>query len=101
MSGMWPQPQVPEDLLDHVGLVNNGDDAHRAPTPLTQQRIGRIHFLNQLGPALLEDRRARRWGNLDGPFGRYVLGLFFCLLAFAPIDVADPAIIAHEMLRRS
>ncbi len=60
MRGMGPQPQVAEDLLDDVGLINNGDDAHRAPTPLTQQRIGRMHFLNQLGPALLEDRGARR-----------------------------------------
>ncbi len=25
MSGMWPQPQVAEDLLDDVGLINTRD----------------------------------------------------------------------------
>ncbi len=73
MRGVWPQPQVAEDLLDDVGLVNTRNDAHRAPTPGTQQRIGRIDFPHQLGPALLEKRRARRWGNLDGLCGRCVL----------------------------
>ncbi len=52
----WPQPQVAEDLLDDVGLINKGNDAHGAPAPLTHQRISLIDLLDQLGPALLEDR---------------------------------------------
>ncbi len=50
------QPQVCQNFLDDVGLVNKGNDAHGAPTPGTQQGIGLILFLSQLGPALLEDR---------------------------------------------
>jgi len=43
MGGVGPQPQVGEDLLDDVGLVNEGDDAHRsAVPPRTQERIGFI-----------------------------------------------------------
>ncbi len=56
MGRMRPQPQVGEDFLDDLALVNEGDDAHGAPTPLTHQRISLIDLLDQLGPALLEDR---------------------------------------------
>ena len=97
MSGMRPQPQVCQNFLNDVGLVNKGDDAHGAPTPLTQQGIGLIDLLDQLGPALFEKRRARRWGNLDNSGGRCVLSLLFGLLAFPPIDVTEPTIIAEKM----
>ena len=79
MSGMWPQPQVGENFLDDLALVNEGDDAHRAPTPLTQQRIGLMDLLDQVRPALLEERRARWWGNLDRACGRSLLGWLLCL----------------------
>ncbi len=91
MSGMWPQPQVAEDLLDDVGLINTRNDAHRAPTPDAQQRIGRIHFLDQLGPPLFEERRSRRWGNLDSPCGRWVLSSRFGLVRTgADLDRVSP-----------
>ncbi len=67
MRGIRPQPQVAEDLLDDVGLVNKRNDAHRAPTPLTQQGIGRIHFLNQLGPARREEAITRLAGYATWP----------------------------------
>ena len=73
---MRPQPQVCQNFLHDVGLVNKGNDAHGAPTSGTQQGIGLIHFLNQLGPALLEDRGARRWGNLHLLFPRIALFSF-------------------------
>ncbi len=56
MSGMRPQPQVAEDLLDDRGLVNERDDANRPFTAWTHARISLIDFLNQICPALLEDR---------------------------------------------
>ncbi len=52
----WPQAEVAEDLLDDLALVNERDDAHRPFTAWTHQRISLIDFLNQFGPALLEDR---------------------------------------------
>ncbi len=64
---MWPQPQVGENFLDDLALVNEGDEAHRAPTPLTQQGIGRIHFLNQLGPARREEAISRLAGYATLP----------------------------------
>ena len=70
MTGERPQPQVGEDLLDDLALVNKGDDAHRAPTPWTKQEIGLIDLSDELGPALFEHRRARRWGNLNRACGR-------------------------------
>jgi len=79
---------VSEDLFDDLGLVNEGDDAHGAPTPCTQQGIGLVDFLDQVCPALFEKRRARRRRNLDSSGGRCVLSLLFGLLAFPPIDVA-------------
>ncbi len=94
MRGVGPQPEMGQDVLTHVRLVDKGDDAHGAPTPCTQQRIGLRDLLDQLGPALLEDRRARRRGNLDGACGRPVLAWLLCLGAFPPIDVAVPAIVA-------
>ena len=74
MSGMWPQPQVGENFLDDPALVNKRDDAHGAPTPLTHQRISLIDLLDQLGPALLEERRSRRWRDLAHAFGRSLGG---------------------------
>ncbi len=97
MRGVGPQPEMGQDVLTHVRLVDKGDDAHGFGTAWTQQGIGRIHFLDQLGPALLEDRRARRWGNLDSSGGRCVLSLLFGLLAFPQIDVTEPTIIAEKM----
>lgn len=44
MSGMRPQPQVGEDFLDDLGLVNKGDDAHGAPTP--DATADRLHTLS-------------------------------------------------------
>jgi len=56
MSGMRPQPQVCQNFLNDLGLVNKGNVAHGAPTPGTQQGISLIPFPSQLGPVLLEDR---------------------------------------------
>ncbi len=40
---------------------------------------------------------AQRWGNLESSGGRCVLSLLFGLLAFPPIDVTEPTIIAEKM----
>ena len=52
---MWTQPQVGENFLNDLALVNEGDDAHRGPTPDTHQGIDLIHFLDQLRPARLKE----------------------------------------------
>jgi len=78
-------------------VVNKGDDAHRAPTPWTQQGIGLIDLLDELSPALFEHRRARRWGNLNRACGRSSLGWLLYLVALPSADIAVPAIIADRM----
>ncbi len=56
MRGVGLQPEMGQDVLTHVRLVDKGDDAHGSGTAWTQQGSGRMHFLDQLSPALLEDR---------------------------------------------
>ena len=46
MTGERPQPQVGEDLLDDLALVNEGNNPHRASTPRTHQWIGLIDLLD-------------------------------------------------------
>ncbi len=82
------RPQVCQNFLNDLGLINKGNDAHGALTPATQQGIGLIHFLNQPGPALLEDRGARRWGNLHLLFPRIAL--------FSFLDGSLPRLIEFE-----
>lgn len=40
-----PEPEVGEDLLDDLRLVNEGDDPRRAATLWKEQRIGLIDLL--------------------------------------------------------
>ncbi len=54
VRGMRPQPKMGEDFLDDLALVNKGNDAHRASTSWTQQRIGLRYLLDQPRPALFE-----------------------------------------------
>ncbi len=57
--GVGPQPEMGEDFSDGVGLVNNRDDAHRAPTAWTLREIGLRDLRGHLGPALLHEARVR------------------------------------------
>ncbi len=40
MRGVGPQPEMGQDFLTHVRLVEKGDDAHGSATAWTQQGIG-------------------------------------------------------------
>jgi hypothetical protein len=57
MGGIGPQLQVGYDLLDDLGLVNQGNDTHRSPTPRTARRSGHVDLLDKLGSALFEGAR--------------------------------------------
>jgi hypothetical protein len=48
-----PQGQVAEDLLDHRGLFDNGDDAHGSGTAETHERIDVTPLLDEPGPGTL------------------------------------------------
>jgi len=58
-----PEPDVGEDLFDHLGLINACDDPHRAATLGAQHGIGLIGLFDQPSPLLLEcPGRRGRWG---------------------------------------
>ncbi len=44
MRGVGPQPEMGQDVLNHVRLGNKGDDAYGAGTACTEQRIGLIEI---------------------------------------------------------
>jgi len=49
-----------EDLLDHCGLLDEGDDAHEACASGTHERIDFVHLLDEARPGPLRGR----WNNL-------------------------------------
>ncbi len=44
MRGVGPQPEMGQDVLTHVRLVDKGDGAHGIGTACTEQRIGLIEI---------------------------------------------------------
>jgi hypothetical protein len=60
-----PEGQVAEDLLDHRGLFDEGDDAHPSGTAGTHERIDFIDLLDEACPGALRGS-ARDFGELWG-----------------------------------
>ena len=50
---MWPLPQIqmPEDLADHLRLLDPGDDLHFAATVGTTKWIDFVNLFEKSGPA--------------------------------------------------
>ena len=48
-----PQPEVLEDLLRHIGLLDAGDEPHLALTARTLQDIDAEDPLQQRGPSIV------------------------------------------------
>ncbi len=51
-----PKGEVPEDLLDHLRVFNEREDAHGARTPRTNKRVRFVHLLDQPRPCALHGR---------------------------------------------
>jgi len=50
---LWPLPQVqrPEDLADHLRLLDPGDDVHFAATVGTTKWVDLVNLFEEPGPA--------------------------------------------------
>ncbi len=61
-----PQAEVAQDLLDHRGLFDEGDDAHGSGTAGTDERIDFVHLLDEARPGALRGRCGDLTEFLDG-----------------------------------
>ena len=64
VGGARPQPSVGQDLLDDLGLVNEGDDPHRSPTLGTEQRSDLIHVFGRRERMCEHRRNSPRWPSI-------------------------------------
>ncbi len=69
--GPLPQIQMPEDLADHLRLLDPGDDLHFAATVGTSQWIDFIDLLEEPGESL-DDAGGRNVPHLN-PVGEYLV----------------------------
>ena len=51
---------MPQDFLDHLTLVNHGDDAHGLLAPRAEQRVGVPHSQDEVAPLLGGELGGRR-----------------------------------------
>lgn len=51
-----PQPEVPEDLFDDLGLLDEGDGPHGARAAGTHEGVHFIDLLDQMCPGALRGR---------------------------------------------
>ena len=58
MAGGRPEAEVGQDLLDHVGLLDEGDDAHWSTTPGADQRVHLADLLDEARPSVIRLRWA-------------------------------------------
>ncbi len=89
-----------QDALDHLALIDEGDDAHLARARRTNQRVGLPHLLDELAPF-------RRWwtpgavfgdiNDFDPVGGRLPFPAFSLLVALSAHLIRIPAIVAHEL----
>ena len=93
---LFPQPAVPENLLDHFGLVslNEADDAHRRAALGTAEWVRFVTLLDQRRPSFAGFPSRGRGGRSGGSGGRG-------RLALGPLPAAlvrIPPVIPHQML---
>ena len=53
MEWFRPESYVPQDLLYHCIIMDQGDDSHLATTPRTHQRVHFPHLFDQIPPSLV------------------------------------------------
>ena len=57
MGGGGPHPEVSQDLLDHLGVFDAGDEPHWSRTPRADERVHLIDLRDQPRPGALRGRR--------------------------------------------
>ena len=98
-DALFPQPQVAEDALDHVTLVDEGDNAHFARADRAEKRIGFPHLLDEFAPLGRGDSAGPLLGDVNDLCGLLRgFGLFGGpLTALAAHLVAVPPVVAEEL----
>ena len=72
---LFPEPAMPENLLDHLGLapLDEGDDFHLRTTLGTRKWVRLVNLLNERRPALARLPRRGRLGWNGGCLRRWRL----------------------------